>query len=121
MLLGVLVAAQAAVADLLRRSILEGENFCFVPSAFYMFFAGPVAGLATVPFRTFVRIKLSLHRRGNMRRGFVILVEVLRRHVFVTGLASFGAHVEAGIRRRNICFALVRWLFFLVVRMGKRN
>ena len=56
----VLMTGQTAVADLFRRSVLERENLSLVSPAVDMCFPWSMAGFASVPFRTFLRI----HRRG---------------------------------------------------------
>src|SRR6516162_7871363 len=92
MLLRILVAAETAGARFRRRCVLKGENLCFVAPAVHMFFSRTVAGFASVPFRAFVAIQLGFHRRGDMGRGFELLV-----HIFVAGFAGLLADVQRRI------------------------
>src|SRR5208282_1189789 len=97
MFLPVLVAPQAAIADVLGRSVFEGEYFRLIATAFNVGLARTVAGFAAVPLGTFFRIQ-----HGHVVRGiFVGLVEALAGHVFVAGLAGFRANVIGGNCRRD--------------------
>ena len=56
-LFAVLVAAQAARADLRGGGPFERKNFGLVSPAFHMGFAGPVTSLAPMPLGTLLRIQ----------------------------------------------------------------
>lgn len=93
MLFAILVAVEAARADLRGRSVLERENLRLVSAALDVFLAGAVARFATMPFRAFFLIE----QRYVVRRIFVALEKPLDGHVFVAGFAGFGADVKRGI------------------------
>src|ERR1700741_98720 len=121
MLFGVLVAAQAAGAGLLRCGVLKGEDFGLVAAAVHVLFSRAVTSLAAMPLHAFVRVELRVHGGNEVGRSSEMRIDVL-----VAGLAGIGTYVEAGIRRGNISFGLVRRLALLsgipfVARMGKRN
>src|SRR5579859_925826 len=119
-LLPVLVAVQAPRADVRGRSILEPENLGLVAPALHVCFARPVASLAAVPLRT----SLGVQRGYKVRRSFVVLEEVLCRHVLVAGLAGFRAHVKRRIRRTRILFPLLLaglGLITVLVRSGPKR
>ena len=62
MLGAILVAAQAASADLFGRRVLKREDLGLVTPAFHMLLAGTMASLATVPFGPVLRVE----RRGEV-------------------------------------------------------
>ena len=66
-----------------------------------MLFSGTVAGLATMPLRTFFCVEPSLHCRYKMRCGRERVVKLL-----VAPLASVRADVERGICRPNVICGL---------------
>ncbi len=116
MLFGVLVAAQASGASLLRCGVLKGEDFGLVTSAVHVLFTGAMTGLAALPLHPFVRVKLPVHGGCEMGRSGEMRIDLV-----VAALAGVGSHVETRIRWRNICFGLVRGLgllFGLVRRLG---
>jgi len=92
-LLAVLMASQAPIADLFRRSVFKGKNFRFVSAAIDMFLARPVASFASVPFRALLRV----HGRGKVWRSFVVFNEVLVRHVGMAGFAGLFPDILGGI------------------------
>src|ERR1700722_2150799 len=101
-LLAVLVAVEAARADLLSRGSLEGENLRLISTALDMFLAGTMTSLAAVPLRAFLLVQ-----HGHVvRRILVALEESFDGHVFVAGLASLRAYVEGGIRRARISLVI---------------
>ncbi len=108
MLFGVLVAAQAARASLLRCGVLKGEDFGFVTSAVHVLFPRAMTSLAAMPLHAFLRVELPVHGGCEVGRSGEIRIDRL-----VAGLAGVGTHVEVGIRRRSICFGLVRGLGLL--------
>src|SRR5580704_12366560 len=121
MLFGVLVAAQAAGAGLLRCGVLKGEDFGLVAAAVDVLFPRAMTSLAAMPLRAFMRVELRIHGGGEVRCSGEMRIDLL-----MAGLASIGTHVESGIRRRNVCFGLIRGLGLLcgvlfVVSMGKGN
>jgi len=93
MLFAILVAVEAARADLRGRRVLERENLGLVSAALDVFLAGTVASFAAMPFRAFFLIQ----HRYVMRRIFVALEKPLDGHVFVAGFAGLGADVKRGI------------------------
>ena len=116
MFFGVLVAAQAAGASLLRCGVLKGENFGLVSSAVDVLFPGAMTSLAAMPLHAFVCVELPVHSGCEVGRSGEIRIDL-----FMAGLAGVGTHVEIGIRRRNICLCLIRGLgllFGLVRRLG---
>src|SRR5580704_4588826 len=121
MLFGVLVAAQAAGASLLRCGILKGEDFGLVTSAVDVLFSRAMTGLAALPLHAFVRVELPVHAGCEMGCSGEMRIDLL-----VAALASVGSHIEVRIRWRNICFGLIRRLgllggVLLAARLGKRN
>lgn len=110
----VLVAAQAARADVLGGRVLESEDLRFVATTLNVFLARPVASLATVPFGTAPRIKSG----SKMRRRFELLEKTLRRHVLMAGLASFLADVKRRVSRTLVVDSLTA---FLISRRGLRS
>ena len=116
MLFGVLVAAQAAGASLLRCGVLKGEDFGLVTSAVHVLFPRAMTGLAALPLHAFVHVKLPVHGGCEMGRSGEMRVDLL-----VAALAGVGPYVEVRIRRCDICFGLIRrlgLLFGLVRRLG---
>src|SRR5271156_6717305 len=89
MLFGVLVAAQAAGAGLLRCGVLKGKDFRLVAAAVDVLFPRAVTSLAAMPLHAFVRVELRVHGSGEVGRSGETLVNVL-----VAGLASIGTHVK---------------------------
>ena len=121
MLFGVLVAAQAARAGLLRRGVFKREDLGFVAAAIDVLFPGTMASLAAMPFHAFVCVELAIHGGSEVSRGSEICIDF-----FVAGLAGIGADVESWIRRCNIGFGLIRGLgllcgFLFVVGMSRRK
>jgi len=95
------VTSQATSARLLPGVILEYENLGFVAPAGDMFRAWTVAAFAALLRRSARFIEGGLPVR-RLLPGIV--------KVFVTGLASLGAHVLGGIRgRRPGCGSRGRW------------
>lgn len=72
-LCAVLVAIQAARADLRGRSIFKCKDLGLVPAAVHVSFPWAVARLATLPFGPRVGIELARHGCGNMRCVFEAL------------------------------------------------
>ncbi len=101
-LLSVLMAIEAASADLLCRCAFEGKNLGLISSALDVSFPWPVASFATMPLRAFLRI----HGRHKVRGVFKVLEEILRRHVRMAGLARLSAYVKRGIRRARVGFLI---------------
>ena len=91
-LLGVLVAAEAAGASLLRGSVLKSEDLGDIAAAVDMGFARAVAGFASVPLDAFVGIELGIHGGGEVRSLLKARVDFV-----VAGLAGVGACVEGGV------------------------
>ena len=114
MLFAILMAIQAAGTHLLRRNVLEGKNLTFVSASIDVFLARPVTSLATLPLWPF----LGIHGY-EVRRSFVVLVEILSRHVRVAALAHCGTNIERRVggplvspgflRRARIALARFRW------------
>lgn len=104
-LLAKVVALQAALADLLRRSVLECEYLGFVAATLYVRSARAMAGFTSVPFRPVFFVQ-----HGDVMRGILIsLEEALARHVFMTCLAGLRANIvgriagiRSGCRRRRL-------------------
>ena len=71
--LTVLVAIQAARADLRGRSIFKCKDLGLVAAAVHVSFPWAVARLATLPFGPRVGIELARHGCGNMRCVFEAL------------------------------------------------
>src|SRR5215469_4427462 len=69
-LLAVLVAIEAARADLRGGRILKCEDLRFIATAVHMSLAGPVTRFATLPFGSRVSIELSGHGGHKMRSVF---------------------------------------------------
>lgn len=84
-----LVAIEAARAGLCRRNALETENFGLIATALDVGLAWAVAGLAAMPFGAPLRVQ----RGHKVRRSLEIFVEALRGHIFMAGLAGFGAYI----------------------------
>lgn len=110
----ILVAAQAARADVFGGRVLEREDLRFIATTLDVFLARPVASLATVPFGTAPRIKSG----SKMRRRFELLEKTLRRHVLMAGLASFLADVKRRVSRTLVVDSLTA---FLIGRRGLRS
>ena len=89
-LLAILVATEATIANFFCRSIFESKNFRFIAATIDVGLPWAVAGFASMPLGPFFRVQ----RRYKVRRIFIGLVETLGGHVFVTGLASFRADVK---------------------------
>jgi hypothetical protein len=114
-LFAILMAIQAAGTHLLCRNVLEGKNLTFVSTSIDVFLARPMTSLATLPLWPF----LGIHGGHEVRRSFVVLVEILSRHVRVAALAHFGTNIERRVgrplvslvflRRARIAPALFRW------------
>jgi hypothetical protein len=102
-LLAILVAIEAVRAGVRRRSALETKNLGFVAAALDMRLPWTVACLASVPLGTFLRIE----RCGKVLGVFIVLVKALRRHVFVTGLASLRAYVKRGVTGTLVLLGLL--------------
>src|ERR1700751_6397454 len=113
-LFAILMAIEAAGAQFLHRSVLEGKNLAFVSASISVFLARPIKSLATLPLRPF----LAIHGGHEVRRSFIVLVEILRRRVLVAALAHLGTNIERGVggplvnlgfwRRAGIATALFR-------------
>lgn len=88
--LSILVAAKAPRANVLRRSVLEREDFRLVSTAVDVRLTRPVARLAPLPFRP----PLGVQGGYEVWRTFVVFYEILRRHVCVARLARFRSHVQ---------------------------
>ena len=86
----ILMAIQAPRADLLRRGVLERENLRLIAAAIDVSLPWTVAGLASMPLGSFLRIQ----RGDEVRGSFIVLEEILHRHVFVAGFTCLGTHVE---------------------------
>jgi hypothetical protein len=109
------MAIQAAGTHFLRRNVLEGKNLTFVSTSIDVFLARPMTGLATLPLWSF----LGIHGGHEVRRSFVVLVEILGGRVLVAAFAHFGTNIERGVggplvnfgflRRARIAPALFRW------------
>lgn len=91
-LLGVLMAPQAAPAYFLRRHVFKGENFGLVPASVDVLFPWTVAGFTTLPLRAFLGFQLSFHGGDKVRGGLKMVVDF-----FVTRLACVSADVEVWI------------------------
>lgn len=116
MLFGVLVAAKAASAGLLRRGVFKGIDFGFIAAAVDVLFPRAMASLAAMPLHAFVRVELRVHGGGEVGRSGEMGVEVL-----VAGLAGIGTHVKRrvgwpDIFLRLLClrFSLFRGFAFVV-------
>jgi hypothetical protein len=96
----VLMATQAPRADFLCGRSFESEYLGLVAAAVDVGLSGTVARFAHVPLRSFFLV----HGGDKVRRALVVLDEILGRHVFVAGLASFLAHIARRIRRPFIRF-----------------
>ena len=83
------VARHAARIDFLGRSVLEGEDFGYVPAARYVVGTGAVATFATLVRRTAFGIESSL----PVRRFFPAIVDFL-----VAGLAGLRTHILRRVR-----------------------
>jgi hypothetical protein len=110
-LLGVLMAPQAASTRLLRRRVFKRENFALVSPSVDVFFPRTVAGFTTLPIWPLPRFQLSFHRGGEVRGVREIVIEV-----FVAGFASICADVQGRIRRLDVFLGLC--LGFLIIRIG---
>ena len=114
-LFAILMAIETASAHLLCRSVLEDKNLTFVSTAIDVFLARPVTSLATLPLWPF----LGIQGGHEVRRSFVVLVEILSRHVRVAALAHCGTNIERRVggplvspgflRRARIALARFRW------------
>src|SRR4029077_13525905 len=78
-LFAILMAIQAAGTHFLCRNVLEGKNFTFVSASIDVFLAWPMTSLATLPLWPF----LGIHGGHEVRRSFVVLVEILGGRVLV--------------------------------------
>src|SRR5579859_875348 len=97
-LLPILMAIEAAGADLLCRCALKRENLSLISAAFDVCFPWPMASFATMPLRAF----LCIQGRHIVRSIFKVLEEILGGHVRMAGLARFSAYVKRGIRRARV-------------------
>src|SRR5579859_1807410 len=97
-LLPILMAIEAAGADLLRRSALKSENLGLISSALDVCFPWPVASFATMPLRAF----LCIQGRHIVRSIFKVLEEIFGGHVRMAGLTRFSAYVKRGIRGARV-------------------
>ena len=111
MFLSIFMTAEAALADLLRRSVFEGEDLAFVPPSLNMFLAWAVTGLTALPFRTFLG-EGCLPVRSRL--------EILE-DVFMAGFASVGSNVQRRIGRPVIALLSLWFVFvlFFVIRVAK--
>ena len=113
LLMAALVAIQAASADLRRRGVFKGKDFRYVPAAVHVLLARTVAGFATVPFGTRVRVQLGVHRGGEMRRACEAVIEFL-----VTGFAGVWADVQRRVGGTHVLGLLRSPGLLLVVGLG---
>ena len=112
----VLMATQAACAGLLRSSILEGEDLGLVASTIHVLFTGAMTGFAAMPLGALLNIKSSY----EVRRGFVILEEVFRGHVFVAGFADLCADIGRLIRGAAVFLSISCGLGIIFLRFRSR-
>jgi hypothetical protein len=107
-LLAILVALEAAVADLACGGILEREDSGFIAATLDVGLAGSVTGFAAVEFRALFGVE-----RGDEVAGFLEgTVEALAGHVFVAGLAGVGAEVigiGGGLGGSGDAFLVLSW------------
>src|SRR5580704_2804165 len=87
------MAGQTPRVDLFRRSAFERKYFAYIPAACYVRRAWTVASLAPLPRRLLFCIESSY----EVRRSLIVLVELLRRHIFMAGLANLYADVLGSI------------------------
>src|SRR5262245_39722514 len=114
-LFAILMAIQAAGTHLLCRNVLEGKNLTFVATSIDVFLARPMTSLATLPLWPF----LGIQGGHEVRRSFVVLVEILSRRVLVAALAHCGTNIKrrvggplvslGSLRRARIAPAHFRW------------
>ena len=110
MFFSIFMTTEAALADLFRRFVFEGEDLAFVSACLNVFLAWTVTRLASLPFRTFL---------GEccfpVRSRFEILEDV-----FVAGLAGVRANVQRRISGPPITL-LSLWIVFVVfiIRVAK--
>src|SRR5437762_5750056 len=97
-LFAILMAIQAAGTHFLGRNVLKGKNLTFVSTSIDVFLARPMTSLATLPLWPF----LGIHGGHEVRRRFVVLVEIFSGRVRVAALAHFGTNIE-----RRVCGPLV--------------
>src|ERR1051325_1103835 len=102
MLFGVLVAAKAAGAGLLRRGVFKCKDFGFVAAALDVLLPRTMASLAAMPLHAFVRVELRVHGGGEVGCSGEIGIEVL-----VAGLAGIGTHVKCRVGWPGILLRLV--------------
>lgn len=113
-LFGVLVAAQAARAGLLRSGVFESENLGLIPAAVHMFLAGAVAGFASMPFHAFMRIQLRIHSGSEVRSLLESGIDLV-----VAGFAGIGANVKRGVGRRHIVDVLRSFVALVGLFVGR--
>ena len=107
MFFSVRMAVQATLAGRLRRNGFKSDYLRLVPTAFDMFLAGTMTGLAALPLRP----ALVLQCGNEVRRTLKVL-----KDVFVTSFASLGAHVERWVCLASV-FSLWRiWFRFAFLR-----
>ena len=107
-LLAILVASQATSTGLGGRSILKGENLCFVATTVDVCFAGSMACFAAFPSGSLLCLQLSFHGGGEVWIVFKPLGNLL-----MARLASVWTHVERGVGWGNIAllFSRLFWRF----------
>src|ERR1700694_265114 len=93
---------QATLVYRPRGRALEAEDLRLVSASFNMLLAGTMARFASMPLWSFLRIQHGYVVRGS----FIVLKEILNRHVFVAGFAGLGSHVKGRVRRSFIRFRL---------------
>ena len=89
-LFAILMAIEATGAHFLSRNVLEVKNLTFVSPSIDVFLARPMTSLATPPLWP----SLGIHGGREVRRSFVVLVEILGGRVSVATLAHFGTNIE---------------------------
>src|ERR1700752_2693372 len=89
MLFGVLVAAQAAGAGLLRCGVLKGKDFGLFAAAVAVLFPRAVTRRAAMPLHAFLRVELCVHGGGEVGRSGEMRIDLL-----MAGLAGIGTHVK---------------------------
>ena len=114
-LFAILMAIQAAGTHFLRRNVLEGKYLTLVSASIDVFLARPMTGLAPLPLGP----SLGIHGGHEVRRSFIVLVEILSGRVRVAALAHFGTNIERRVGgplvglgflwRARIAPALFRW------------
>src|SRR4029077_6934997 len=118
-LFAILMALQAAGAHFLCRNALEGKNLTFVSASIDVFLARPMTSLATLPLWP----SLGIHGGHEVRRGFVVLVEIFGGRVLVAALAHLGTNIERRVRGPLVSLGVLRraWIAHALFRGNERS